>query len=264
MSTRKKGGKPRKRLEFSLPLWDIFKCFKDNSMVMIKIHRANRKSSQVSIPKVSSRKNVPLRLKIIFIFLVLLVMSSGAVIYTDTPLFYYGVIALGLVIITILVYFGYYLARGKQELFAASETNEMDDNEEHSVGLEKVLKAERLYKDKAVKGSTLKKRQIKKQPEKRKKHRRIGSISLEESMFIKRQKISGREGNSESLKGSRDSRGSKISKKAKKTSKVTTFLCPSCGSKELYYEAGLISGYKYHCKDCDYIGSFVIEKDFEV
>ena len=49
-----------------------------------------------------------------------------------------------------------------------------------------------------------------------------------------------------------------------KESKVTTFLCPTCGSKELFYEAGLISGYKYHCKDCDYIGTFVIEKDFEV
>jgi len=37
--------------------------------------------------------------------------------------------------------------------------------------------------------------------------------------------------------------------------------CPECGSASLYYEAGLVTGYKYHCKDCDYIGSFVIEKE---
>ena len=37
--------------------------------------------------------------------------------------------------------------------------------------------------------------------------------------------------------------------------------CPQCGSANLYYEAGLVTGYKYHCKDCDYIGAFVIEKD---
>lgn len=51
----------------------------------------------------------------------------------------------------------------------------------------------------------------------------------------------------------------------KKSSKhVKTLLCPNCGGKELYYEAGLITGYKYHCKDCDYIGAFVIEKDFKI
>ena len=37
--------------------------------------------------------------------------------------------------------------------------------------------------------------------------------------------------------------------------------CPHCGSASLYYEAGLITGYKYHCKDCDYVGAFVIEKE---
>jgi hypothetical protein len=46
--------------------------------------------------------------------------------------------------------------------------------------------------------------------------------------------------------------------------KVVTLLCPMCGGKELYYEAGLITGYKYHCKDCDYIGAFVIEKEFKI
>ena len=39
--------------------------------------------------------------------------------------------------------------------------------------------------------------------------------------------------------------------------------CPQCGSADLYYEAGLITGYKYHCKKCGYIGAFVIEKDLD-
>ena len=36
--------------------------------------------------------------------------------------------------------------------------------------------------------------------------------------------------------------------------------CPHCGSNRLYYEAGLMTGYKYHCKSCHYVGPFVIEK----
>ncbi len=39
--------------------------------------------------------------------------------------------------------------------------------------------------------------------------------------------------------------------------------CPHCGSPDLYYEAGLITGYKYHCKNCDYIGPLVFEKEIE-
>jgi transposase-like protein len=39
--------------------------------------------------------------------------------------------------------------------------------------------------------------------------------------------------------------------------------CPHCGSADLYFEAGLITGQKYHCKRCDYIGSFVIEIEEE-
>lgn len=48
--------------------------------------------------------------------------------------------------------------------------------------------------------------------------------------------------------------------KRRKTSVLT---CPQCGSADLYYETALITGYKYHCKKCDYIGAFVIEKDLE-
>jgi hypothetical protein len=29
----------------------------------------------------------------------------------------------------------------------------------------------------------------------------------------------------------------------------------------LVYEAGLITGQKYHCLDCNYIGPFVVEED---
>jgi len=43
--------------------------------------------------------------------------------------------------------------------------------------------------------------------------------------------------------------------------KKTVLVCPHCGGTGLYYETGLITGYKYHCKDCDYVGAFVIEKD---
>ncbi len=47
----------------------------------------------------------------------------------------------------------------------------------------------------------------------------------------------------------------------RKITKVLT--CPECGSADLYYENALITGYKYHCKKCGYIGAFVIEKQIE-
>jgi len=36
--------------------------------------------------------------------------------------------------------------------------------------------------------------------------------------------------------------------------------CPKCGSTDLYYESGMIAGHVYHCKNCGYIGSFVVEE----
>ncbi len=46
-------------------------------------------------------------------------------------------------------------------------------------------------------------------------------------------------------------------------SRGRVLLCPECGSADLYYEAGLTTGYKYHCKRCNYIGAFVVEKEVE-
>jgi predicted RNA-binding Zn-ribbon protein involved in translation (DUF1610 family) len=55
--------------------------------------------------------------------------------------------------------------------------------------------------------------------------------------------------------------GRKSRPEKKRTIKVLT--CPQCGSADLYYETALITGYKYHCKKCGYIGAFVVEKEIE-
>lgn len=39
--------------------------------------------------------------------------------------------------------------------------------------------------------------------------------------------------------------------------------CPECGGNELYFESGFMTGYVYHCKNCDYVGSLVIEKEID-
>ena len=46
-------------------------------------------------------------------------------------------------------------------------------------------------------------------------------------------------------------------------SDVRILECPQCHGVDLYYEAGLITGYKYHCKTCNYIGAFVIQREVE-
>jgi len=46
--------------------------------------------------------------------------------------------------------------------------------------------------------------------------------------------------------------------------KKTVLTCPQCGSADMYYENALITGYKYHCKNCGYIGAFVIEKEVKI
>jgi transposase-like protein len=40
-------------------------------------------------------------------------------------------------------------------------------------------------------------------------------------------------------------------------------LCPQCGKAALYLETGGVMGSIYRCKNCTYIGSFVIESDSE-
>jgi len=44
----------------------------------------------------------------------------------------------------------------------------------------------------------------------------------------------------------------------------TTKVCPICGSAKLYYEVGGKIGFVYHCKNCGYIGSFIIEANEEM
>ncbi len=46
--------------------------------------------------------------------------------------------------------------------------------------------------------------------------------------------------------------------------RVIAQLCPECGYDELYYEGGLMTGHVYHCKRCDYVGSFIIEKELDL
>ena len=155
-----------------------------------------------------------------------------------------------------------YFTQEPKDLFQTSEERTYDEESEtiKNPGLENILKAEKRYERRKQivdkprvcrKGtkSEIKKKSTKKKPETDSKKSRIGSIPVEESIYKERIKLKS---------------ASSKQKDSGKEEKVTTFLCPSCGSKELYYEAGLISGYKYHCKDCDYIGSFVIEKDFKV
>jgi hypothetical protein len=38
-------------------------------------------------------------------------------------------------------------------------------------------------------------------------------------------------------------------------------ICPQCQSPHLVFEAGLITGQVYHCLQCNYIGSLVLEID---
>ncbi len=41
-------------------------------------------------------------------------------------------------------------------------------------------------------------------------------------------------------------------------------ICPECGNDELYYEGGFMTGHVYHCKRCDYVGSFIMEKELDL
>ena len=41
-------------------------------------------------------------------------------------------------------------------------------------------------------------------------------------------------------------------------------VCPACGSVDIYYEVDGYAGMVYHCKECGYIGAFVIEANVEM
>jgi len=44
----------------------------------------------------------------------------------------------------------------------------------------------------------------------------------------------------------------------------TTKVCPICGSAKLYYEVGGKIGFVYHCKNCGYVGSLIVEANEEM
>jgi predicted RNA-binding Zn-ribbon protein involved in translation (DUF1610 family) len=41
---------------------------------------------------------------------------------------------------------------------------------------------------------------------------------------------------------------------------VTALICPHCRSTEVYFELGLLTGRKYNCHECGYVGAFVLER----
>lgn len=49
-----------------------------------------------------------------------------------------------------------------------------------------------------------------------------------------------------------------------KTRRQKVLTCPHCQGHDLYYENAMITGIKYHCKDCDYVGAFIIEQEVEL
>jgi hypothetical protein len=57
--------------------------------------------------------------------------------------------------------------------------------------------------------------------------------------------------------------GKELKKRPGGSGKMIVHQCPECLGTELYYESGFMTGYKYHCKNCDYVGSFVIEKQVD-
>lgn len=207
-------------------------------------------------PDLKSRPWITMRSRLIVLLLVVLIVSSGSLYYIDTPIFYYGYLAFTVLTILIIIYIFIHFTQAPPELFPNGKV----DEEIANPGLERVFKAEKRYKtkEKRIKEKpgqirTRKLRGVKDKTQETSsvsaKKFKIGSIPLEETIFTEKYDMP--------KKG-------KDTDTVSEPKKVTTFLCPTCGSKELYYEAGLISGYKYHCKDCDYIGSFVIEKDFKV
>jgi transposase-like protein len=47
---------------------------------------------------------------------------------------------------------------------------------------------------------------------------------------------------------------------ARPPKETVVLVCPVCGCDEIDYEAGMITGQKYKCKRCRYVGSFALER----
>lgn len=41
----------------------------------------------------------------------------------------------------------------------------------------------------------------------------------------------------------------------------TILVCPECGSAGITYFMGMKTGVQYQCKDCGYVGAFILELD---
>lgn len=46
--------------------------------------------------------------------------------------------------------------------------------------------------------------------------------------------------------------------------RIVARTCPHCEGNDLYMEGGMYGGAIYHCKDCDYVGPFIIEREITV
>jgi hypothetical protein len=57
--------------------------------------------------------------------------------------------------------------------------------------------------------------------------------------------------------------GKKLKSYPGSSGRMIVHQCPECGGNELYFESGFMTGYVYHCKNCDYVGSLVIEKEID-
>jgi predicted RNA-binding Zn-ribbon protein involved in translation (DUF1610 family) len=51
-----------------------------------------------------------------------------------------------------------------------------------------------------------------------------------------------------------------IKEEEQKSHKIQVLMCPECKSNSVTYYLGGELGYQYRCKDCGYIGPFVLEK----
>ncbi|HIH87528.1 MAG TPA: hypothetical protein HA304_06450 [Methanosarcinales archaeon] len=43
----------------------------------------------------------------------------------------------------------------------------------------------------------------------------------------------------------------------------SVLICPQCNSTDVTYYMGLKTGVQYQCKECGYVGAFIIERDKE-